>query len=518
MRVCFRIFNICTIFTCLSLHLGYDSPMNPYYKFLVQSIKDGTYKPNAIENKQSNQQQTSESEDEGYLHPSLLSSNRLKQEPSSYNSPVNNCFKSSTNSLYSKLAENLKDKIVVNEKTCNEPKVIESKAVRYDLMNKNDKNEANQTKVLKQSKSTASVKSVFELMPEIPAEIKLIIEKLAQYVSKNGNEFEQSIRSRNESRFEFLNPGHKFHFYYVKTKLDLLEKKRKQDRHHHSSSASIKKRIEQINAQSNLSENSNSTSDSDLVNSKGIQPFVISAKKQTTSFKDDLEAKQLKEKQEERKRKAALFLNKLKLQNNNPDAESSTVKEESTNQIIGPQLPSDQKRERLRNTPSPLKEFFNDLDMKSDKECKQRHLFDALDEFKNSPTPERDQTSFKSSSRIAKQFRARSSSSKSDDEDKKIDRSSLSSTKRRRSSSRESGYSIERDRRRRSPLRRSSRSPFRRSRSRSSSRRRRKIPHRSSDRKSSRDKSRERRRRSKDRHRDRSRDRKKHRSCERRIS
>lgn len=203
-----------------------------------------------------------------------------------------------TNSIYSKLAENLKEKIAVVDKSYYEPKVIESKGVKYDLNNKDNtqkkpnqslKDKANnQTSIANQPPKV--VQSVFDLMPEVPPEIKLIIEKLAQYVCKNGEEFEKTVRNRNENRFDFLNPGHKFHFYYVKTKLKLLESKRK----------------ETVNKNTNLTTNSDCSSSKNLITSEPIEkssdkltnefdssqkvvPFMISNKRQT--FKDDLEAK-----------------------------------------------------------------------------------------------------------------------------------------------------------------------------------------------------------------------------------
>ena len=37
---------------------------------------------------------------------------------------------------------------------------------------------------------------------------KTVIDKLAEYVSRNGIEFENNLRNKNDSRFEFLNRGH----------------------------------------------------------------------------------------------------------------------------------------------------------------------------------------------------------------------------------------------------------------------------------------------------------------------
>lgn len=378
-----------------------------------------------------------------------------------------------TNSLYSKLAENLKEKIVVNDKSYYKPKIIESKGVKYDSQSNLDiskthtsvnSHNSKHNKIIttkNDSQSIKNVKSVFDLMPEISADQKLIIEKLAAYVCKNGDEFEKTVKSRNESRFEFLNPGHKYHFYYVKTKLNLLEEKRKQDKtiKHNSVESSInKKTIDQPSA-SIFSENSNSTNDSDC---KSILPFMISTNKSKT-LKDDLEAKKLKEKQEERKRKAALFLKKLELQKNDDEETVKLSPKEKIRNEIGPQLPLDKQREELRNTPSPLKEFFNDLDIKIER--KTNRLIDEIksnssrDKFSNSP--EKDQITFKKSK--FENYRARSNSSSSISDKSSVDFHVRSNHKHKRSVSRSPSYrprsrsrSYHRTRHSRSPKRRKS--------------------------------------------------------------
>lgn len=375
------------------------------------------------------------------------------------------------------------------------PKIIESKGVRYDLNKSSDPTsqdgqcrqentkEDRPEKCAKQSKNSSiqtKGQSVFELIPEIPADIKLIIEKLAQYVCKNGDEFEKTIKGRNESRFEFLNSGHKFHFYYVKTKLQLLEEKRKKEAESARRNGSSARPISATEATeqagtSDLPSESNSTND--YASGKTVQPFVISAKK-STSFKEDLEAKQLREKQEERKRKAAEFLNKLKLQKSGEKSpEKKVVEEQPNRRIIGPQLPADRQREDLRNTPSPLREFYDDLDIRVDQQRKQ-HVFDEIKSIKDKLSrdekaccsPEPEQTSFKRTAPKSKQYRVRERSSSGSE------RSAADSADRGRRSQSKPNYDAYRPRTARSRLRSESRSPPARRRSRSRS----KSNHRSS--------------------------------------
>ncbi|KRT80374.1 hypothetical protein AMK59_8728, partial [Oryctes borbonicus] len=47
-----------------------------------------------------------------------------------------------------------------------------------------------------------------------PDETKLIIDKMASYVAKNGRDFEAIVKSKGDPRFEFLNEEHEYHAYY----------------------------------------------------------------------------------------------------------------------------------------------------------------------------------------------------------------------------------------------------------------------------------------------------------------
>lgn len=47
-----------------------------------------------------------------------------------------------------------------------------------------------------------------------PPDVKPIIDKLAEYVARNGSAFEESIRTKNDPRFGFLDRDHIHHNYY----------------------------------------------------------------------------------------------------------------------------------------------------------------------------------------------------------------------------------------------------------------------------------------------------------------
>lgn len=47
-----------------------------------------------------------------------------------------------------------------------------------------------------------------------PEETRLVIDKMASYVAKNGADFEAIVKSKGDPRFEFLNENHEFFTYY----------------------------------------------------------------------------------------------------------------------------------------------------------------------------------------------------------------------------------------------------------------------------------------------------------------
>lgn len=47
-----------------------------------------------------------------------------------------------------------------------------------------------------------------------PGETRIVIDKMASYVAKNGTNFETIVKSKGDPRFEFLNQKHEYHGYY----------------------------------------------------------------------------------------------------------------------------------------------------------------------------------------------------------------------------------------------------------------------------------------------------------------
>lgn len=62
-----------------------------------------------------------------------------------------------------------------------------------------------------------------EELVEPSADLQPVIDRLATYVAKNGEEFELGIKEKGDPRFDFLNPWNIYHVYYKQTKQKFVE-------------------------------------------------------------------------------------------------------------------------------------------------------------------------------------------------------------------------------------------------------------------------------------------------------
>lgn len=62
-----------------------------------------------------------------------------------------------------------------------------------------------------------------------PPDIQPIIDKLANYVARNGADFETIVKAKNDDRFAFLNPWDVHHPYYLYKKQLCREEKEKEE-------------------------------------------------------------------------------------------------------------------------------------------------------------------------------------------------------------------------------------------------------------------------------------------------
>ncbi|XP_051489741.1 splicing factor, suppressor of white-apricot homolog isoform X2 [Apus apus] len=73
--------------------------------------------------------------------------------------------------------------------------------------------------------STSTIAPVVAIIPP-PPDIQPVIDKLAEYVARNGIKFETSVRAKNDLRFEFLQPWHQYNAYYEFKKQFFLQKEK----------------------------------------------------------------------------------------------------------------------------------------------------------------------------------------------------------------------------------------------------------------------------------------------------
>ncbi|XP_004690890.1 PREDICTED: splicing factor, suppressor of white-apricot homolog isoform X1 [Condylura cristata] len=71
--------------------------------------------------------------------------------------------------------------------------------------------------------TTSALAPVAAIIPP-PPDIQPVIDKLAEYVARNGLKFEASVRAKNDQRFEFLQPWHQYNAYYEFKKQFFLQK------------------------------------------------------------------------------------------------------------------------------------------------------------------------------------------------------------------------------------------------------------------------------------------------------
>ncbi|XP_063240225.1 splicing factor, suppressor of white-apricot homolog [Bacillus rossius redtenbacheri] len=168
--------------------LTLGTPLHPYYQHLLMLIKTGHY----------HQVKPQRSEDEHYLHPTLAGNqSRVELAPS----VPSISYKPSPDCAYSMLVSEIKTRQAIWSDAASSSQVSAS----------NEVNESPLPSVLHQEDSNSSHESV---APPLSENLQVIIDKMAKHVAKNGKEFEELIRTRNEHQFEFLNPAHYLYSYY----------------------------------------------------------------------------------------------------------------------------------------------------------------------------------------------------------------------------------------------------------------------------------------------------------------
>ncbi|KAM8960283.1 splicing factor, suppressor of white-apricot homolog [Pelodytes ibericus] len=266
--------------------LRFDHYLNPYYKHIQRAMKEGRYTPQSEKiNKEkektknnSEEDDDDDDDDEGsdYLHPSLFASKRCSRleeltKPLKVIDPDHPLAalvrKARSEKLASEMAANIALAQPVETESTTESTVTSTFYNYYmlpdgtyclapppagvEVGNSYSPSQAAETtqatagsvaglqsstspppssipndanhKVTVDTSSISTFSPVAAIIPP-PPDIQPVIDKLAQYVARNGIKFETSVRAKNDSRFDFLQPWHQYNPYYEFKKHFFMQK------------------------------------------------------------------------------------------------------------------------------------------------------------------------------------------------------------------------------------------------------------------------------------------------------
>ncbi|XP_063310442.1 splicing factor, suppressor of white-apricot homolog isoform X2 [Pelobates fuscus] len=264
--------------------LRFDHYLNPYYKHIQKAMKEGRYtsqsdkqnekKSSLLNTADDDDEEDDDDEGSDYLHPSLFASKRCSRleeltKPLKVIDPDHPLAalvrKAQSERLASQLAANNVPAQVAETESTTESNVTstyynyymlpdgtyclappsagvevnssynpssaeENAQTTGELMTTTQSStpppslisDAN-TKVTQDTVPVSTLTPVVAIIPP-PPDIQPVIDKLAQYVARNGVKFETSVRAKNDSRFEFLQPWHQYNPYYEFKKHFFMQK------------------------------------------------------------------------------------------------------------------------------------------------------------------------------------------------------------------------------------------------------------------------------------------------------
>ncbi|XP_014467681.1 PREDICTED: splicing factor, suppressor of white-apricot homolog isoform X2 [Dinoponera quadriceps] len=240
--------------------LSIDGPLHQYYRYVLDAIKSGKYNPEKQpEKEESEPEEESDADDEPYLHPSLAPSfTKIEAAPSIPSIQ----YKPSADCAYSMLV----NKITGKPPPSKVPQTLDTSIppmpsagyyhpmppqnypyaapMQYShgpviygpngqiqsssqLAMPNVVSSSNDTSTMqvpspKESPSPLVPYGIPSQKPLSrpsfivpPADMQIIIDKMASYVAKNGRDFETIVKNKGDPRFNFLELSHQYHGYYA---------------------------------------------------------------------------------------------------------------------------------------------------------------------------------------------------------------------------------------------------------------------------------------------------------------
>ncbi|XP_026805265.1 protein suppressor of white apricot [Rhopalosiphum maidis] len=394
--------------------LSYDRPLYPYYQHVLSAIRSCRYNPTLAND--SAEDSLDSSNEESYLHPSLLKS---AKQPETTPFIPNITYKPSADCSYSLLVNKIKEKqsaMPVEETIINEVETppitvttsefdgltksarrrLKKKLVSQSTLNAPNSPDTDDNEIIDELSSveaTANTKTEAEISNPVqqnvtvgidvpPNDLQIIIDKMASYVTKNGKQFEETARKRQDPRLKFLEPDDCFNAYYTqKLKLYATIKRLEQtaplklnmDSKTNSKLPvcfSLKKQKESESVEikkSALEDSSNETSDDEhkkdridktelnhiklnksstsvkknplqntakLAEERLKDKLAMAAKEKLSMLERERTKKEKEKIQAERKRKAAQFLASMKIISSSKNSNTIKPSEKSDTQIL----------------------------------------------------------------------------------------------------------------------------------------------------------------------------------------
>ncbi|XP_043216696.1 splicing factor, suppressor of white-apricot homolog [Amphibalanus amphitrite] len=192
--------------------LAFDDPLQPFFRHMVVMIKAGRYtigapKPNE------------EEEDEAYLHPALNLS-----RPDIAPGRADGMYQPSANCAYQRLVKNIRSSRQAADSPTGSGTSSPVPAAAPSASAADSSAGRAGSPAAAAGPREAAGRTAPATAPALPpADVKLIIDKMASYVAKNGRDFEGIVMGRGDERFSFLRDSHAHHAYY-RHKLEQYER------------------------------------------------------------------------------------------------------------------------------------------------------------------------------------------------------------------------------------------------------------------------------------------------------
>lgn len=183
--------------------LSHDGQYNAYYKHILMLIKAGTYEyfesGDSKKDEEVKQEENGHAEDPEPTTPAIIIP-KLAFVPSA-DCAYTQLISKITKAPISAIEQQRKFQV---ENSANGNSGIKSLGLLASYCSDSDDD----------SEDNGEENSMF--VGSLPStEIQVVIDKTAMYVAKNGREFEETLKKKDDSRFQFLNPDDELHAYYI---------------------------------------------------------------------------------------------------------------------------------------------------------------------------------------------------------------------------------------------------------------------------------------------------------------